>query len=154
MSVTITRVESDADFERFLDVLLEYERSLEPDLRHGTEPTLASIRAAYADPNAALLARIDGDAAASVVLTRHDASTAVLQRLYVKPSFRNRGLARTMVQAVVDFAREHGYRRVVLDTDPSRLAGAYKLYVSFGFTPCEPYDAVDYRNAAFLEFVL
>ena len=154
MSTRITHVATNAAFETLLAVLIEYERSLDSDLRHGTEPTLASIRESYQDPNAAFLAFVDDQPAGSVVATHLDTSTTVLKRLYVKPQFRGHGLARGLLQAVIDFARARGYRRVVLDTAAERLAAAYNLYVSYGFTPCDAYESVDYRHPTFLEFVL
>lgn len=154
MSIHIHRVESASEFAQLQRVLLEYEHSLESDLRHGPEPTVASVQAAYGDPNAAFLATVDGEPAASVVVTRHDAWSAVLQRLYVKPSHRGRGLARALVGAVVEFARERGYRRVVLDTAPDRLPETYRLYVALGFETCEPYGVVSYEDAVFMELRL
>jgi carbonic anhydrase len=154
MSVTIERVQSSQQFRDLLDVLVEYERSLDLDLRHGAEPTLAVIEEKYGEPNAAFVAYVDGQPAGSVVAVRLDPSTAVMHHLYARPAFRKHGLGRSLVETVVAFARERGYKRVVLDTDRDRLEAAYRLYVALGFTQCEPYAPVDYRHPTYLEFTI
>jgi GNAT superfamily N-acetyltransferase len=154
MSHAIARVTSAAEFQLLFEVLLEYERSLAEDLRHGAEPTLTSVREKYQEPNAAFLAPLDGDVAGCVAAIPLDSSTVVLHHLYVKPAYRKHGLARALVEAVIHFARDRGFARVVLDTDRERLPAAYNLYVSLGFTSCDAYATVDYRHPTFLELVL
>jgi ribosomal protein S18 acetylase RimI-like enzyme len=93
----------------------------------------------YTAPDGALLVARVGDApAGSVGLARLDASTTELRRLWVRPRFRRRGVARALTVASVDRAAELGYARVVLDVVPSRT-GAIDLYRSLGFTEIEPY---------------
>lgn len=151
MSVTIARVASDDEYEAFAGALVEYERSLDAELRHGIELTVDGVRAAFGPPNAAFLAREDSDVAGCVAAVLLDAATIVLQRLYAKPAFRNRGVGRALVEAVCSYARNAGFERVVLDTDAARLQAAVRLYESLGFTPCEPYASVDYRHPTFME---
>jgi drug/metabolite transporter (DMT)-like permease/GNAT superfamily N-acetyltransferase len=86
----------------------------------------------------ALLARVDGAPAAGVVFRPYGDGDAEMRRLYVRPSFRRRGLARALVRAVVDEAAALGYRRVVLLTS-DEFEGAGALYDSEGFVPIEPY---------------
>ena len=136
------------------ELLLEYERSLPPDLRHGAVSDGESLTKAYGESNAAFLALVDGATAGCIVLTGFDASTAVMKRLYVKPAYRQFGIARALVATLIAFAREHQYRRVVLDTDRERLNAAYRLYESLGFNDCKPYAAVDYANPTYMELRL
>jgi ribosomal protein S18 acetylase RimI-like enzyme len=150
----VARVETVDAFESLLGLLLAYERSLPPDLRHGSEPDLAEVQRAYRDPNAAFLARLDGDAVGCVAVTHWDAATAVMKRLYVDPERRRIGAARGLVTAALDYCRERNYGRIVLDTDSERLPAAYELYRSLGFKLCEPYGPVEYRHPTFMEMVL
>ncbi|XP_074078100.1 N-acetyltransferase 8-like [Macrotis lagotis] len=55
-----------------------------------------------------------------------------LLRLSVKREHRGQGLARTLVQTVLQFARDHGYDGVILETSDSNHA-AQRLYESLGF---------------------
>lgn len=151
MSVTIARVASSEQYEEFAAALVEYERSLDADLRHGIELTAGGARAAFGPPNAAFLAFVESAVAGCVAAVRLDEKTVVLQRLYAKPTFRNQGVGRALVEAVVSYARTNGFERVVLDTDATRLQAAVRLYESLGFTPCEPYASVDYRHPTFME---
>jgi GNAT superfamily N-acetyltransferase len=128
-------------FRQFHTVLLEYETTLAPDLQHDL-PAQEALPAVYAEPNAAFLGLVDGEPAGSVGAVSLDDATDVLQRLYVRTAFRNGGLARALVGAVIERARDRGCRRVVLDTDRERMGAAYRLYQSFGFTECAPYGAV------------
>ncbi len=154
MGTVIVRAQTTAQFERLHELLLEYERSLPPDLRHGAVSDPAVLPKAYGESNAAFLALLDGAAAGCIALTALEAPTAVMKRLYVKPAYRHFGIARALVAALIAFARERGYRRVVLDTDRERLNAAYRLYESLGFSDCEPYAAVDYANPTYMELRL
>lgn len=80
------------------------------------------------------IAELDGRPVGSVMCVRDEApDTARLRLLLVEPEARGHGLGERMVDAVVDFARDAGYREVVLWTN-DLLAAARKLYVRAGFT--------------------
>ncbi len=137
--------------QQFVELLVEYECSLPIDLRHGSQPDPASVREAYDRPHGGFLAYIGDVGAGCVATIRLDESTAIIQRLYVKPAYRQRGIARALVVAALDFCRERGYQRVVLDTEKERLSAAYSLYASLGFKDCAPYGPVTYQNPTFME---
>jgi carbonic anhydrase len=149
--MTITqRVHSSAQFQQFRELQVAYEDSLPADLRHGL-PDLAGLEILYAEPNAAFLGLVDDKAAGCVAVTTLDASTDILKRLYVDPTFRGSGVARALMNAALHFSREHERLRVVLDTDRERLNGAYRLYLSLGFQECAPYGPVDYACPTYME---
>jgi putative acetyltransferase len=154
MAVTISRVCGEDAFVTLQGLLVEYERSLPPDLRHGTEPDLQSVRRSYAEPNAAFLALVEREHAGCVALVQRDRATGAVQRLYARPAYRGRGAGRALVQAVIEAARERGYDRLVLDTHAQRLQAAYQLYRSLGFADCGPYTSVDYACPTYMELVL
>jgi GNAT superfamily N-acetyltransferase len=60
------------------------------------------------------------------------ADTARLRVLFVEPAARGLGIGRQLVQNCLDFARETGYRRIVLFTQ-SALTSAIRLYADAGF---------------------
>ena len=64
--------------------------------------------------------------------------TCEIKRVFVSPTARGRGVARTLCRAAIDWAREAGYRRMVLDTMRS-LPEAIALYQGMGFRTTDPY---------------
>jgi putative acetyltransferase len=63
-----------------------------------------------------------------------------LKRLWVRPAFRGLALGRRLTQDVLDRARAAHRNAVYLDTAPQSMAGAHRLYLEMGFTPCAPYN--------------
>lgn len=56
-----------------------------------------------------------------------------LQELYVVPPLRGRGIGRTLLEATIELAREHGADGIDLNTGETDTA-ARALYESMGFT--------------------
>lgn len=80
------------------------------------------------------VAELDGRPVGSVMCVRDEVpGVARLRLLLVEPEARGHGLGERMVEAVVGFARDAGYREVVLWTN-DLLTAARKLYVRAGFT--------------------
>ncbi|TXL89083.1 helix-turn-helix domain-containing GNAT family N-acetyltransferase [Streptomyces sp. IB2014 016-6] len=81
------------------------------------------------------IAELDGRPVGSVMCVRDEEApgAARLRLLLVEPEARGHGLGERMVGAVVGFARDAGYREVVLWTN-DLLTAARKLYVRAGFT--------------------
>ena len=152
-ALIIRRACDDADYRRFHALQLAYESELPADLRHPLAEA-EHLPQVYAEPNAAFLALV-GDAAAGCVASRRlDASTNVLQRLYVAPAYRSLGIARGLVDTVIATSRTAGYRRIVLDTDREQLRPAYALYCALGFSECDAYAPVDYAAPTYMELRL
>lgn len=76
----------------------------------------------------------DGEVAGSVFVapSTEDKSTAQLRMLYVEPWARGSGNGSRLVDMAVEFARENGYRRILLWTQDC-LSAARKTYQSAGF---------------------
>lgn len=154
MPIEIRRAGLAPDFAQLHDLFVAYEAYLPLDLRHGAVPSVASLRETFARTNAAFLARNETAAIGCVAVTALDRNTARMRHLFVMPEHRGLGAARSLVAASIAFVRGDGYRRYVLDTHKERLNAAYALYRSFGFTESEPYGAVDYESATFMELLL
>jgi len=147
-------VRSPAEREALLELLREYEESLPRDLRHEQDLSQAVVATMVAPPATAMIAWFDGAPAGCVIVRALDAKSAIMQRLYVQDRARGQGLGRALVLDAIRHAANANFERIVLDMDAERLAPAYRLYCSLGFTRCEPYGAVSYENPAFMELPL
>lgn len=78
------------------------------------------------------IAEMDGDPVGSAFVVKQSKSTAKLRLLLVEPRARGRGLGKRLVQECIAFAREKGYRRLVLWTQ-STLRPARAIYKACGF---------------------
>jgi GNAT superfamily N-acetyltransferase len=128
---------------------LALRETLDVDLgaRYGgrTEPaelTAARTEALRVHPEqvvATWLALDDGGAAAGHVVLRRLAGEWELKRLIVDPAARGRGIARALVDAARDQAREAGAARLILQTGAAQPESV-ALYRSMGFTSIPVYE--------------
>ena len=75
---------------------------------------------------------LDGSPVCCGGIKRLDGTTCEIKKMYVIPSMRGRGVARTLLRALEQQARDLGYRVGRLDTGP-RQGNARGLYESEGY---------------------
>jgi DNA-binding MarR family transcriptional regulator/GNAT superfamily N-acetyltransferase len=78
------------------------------------------------------IAEKDGEIVGSVFLVKYSKTTAKLRLLLVEPAARGLGIGARLVNECVRFARQCGYRKIVLWTQ-SDLYSARKIYKAEGF---------------------
>ena len=129
----------------------EYAAGLGVDLCfQNFEAELAGLPGDYAAPAGLLtLARVDGALAGCVAAHRWDADGCEMKRLYVRDAFRGTGCGGALVRHVLDWARNGGFQRIVLDTLPS-MASAQRMYERLGFRETEPYRPNPVPGARYL----
>ncbi|MBK4217861.1 GNAT family N-acetyltransferase [Paracoccus caeni] len=119
------------DYTDWLNVPLDFQ-----DL----ETELATLPGKYAAPEGVVLLALstDGSALGCVALRPLDGVTCEMKRMYLRDEARGLGLGRALADAILQSAREAGYRRMVLDT-LARLTEAVRLYERFGFQQVPAY---------------
>jgi putative acetyltransferase len=88
--------------------------------------------------------RADGRVLGVAALKRLDDTHAEIKSMHTAEEARGQGVARALLDHVLEVARERGYKRLSLETATMPpFAPARALYASAGFEPCEPF--ADYR---------
>lgn len=115
---------------------------------------VANLPGAYTVPDGRLgLAMVDGAAAGCIALRRFDEIRGEAKRLYVQPTFRNRGIGGALMGWIIAEARAAGYRELVGDTMPE-MATALEIYDRMGFERTEPYSSCPTPGAIYLRLSL
>ena len=152
----LVEAESVAEIAVARELFVEYAATLGVDLGfQGFDEELAELPGDYVPPGGCLLLAFDerDEPAGCVALRQHDADACEMKRLYVRPSFRGRGVGRELVAEVIARAGRLGYHRMLLDTLPS-MRDAAALYRSLGFREIEPYRFNPIEGTLFFELSL
>ena len=123
-----------------LSLFREYVTSLAEDISfQNVDDELAALPGKYARPGGVVLIAWDGaEAAGAVAYRMFEPGVCEMKRLYIRPAFRGRGLGRELAEELIEDARAHGYRTMLLDTLAS-MASARALYRDLGFSAVAPY---------------
>ena len=94
---------------------------------------LRNLLTIFAPPKAeCLLARLNGEAVGIVMTKPKAGDMCEMNRMFVRPSARGHGVGRALVGALLDAARDLGYKRMML-AGGDRHTEALALYRSLGF---------------------
>ena len=103
-----------------------------------------------------LVARLDGDLAGGVGLRPiGDPSVQLgeVKRLWVRPDLRQQGVAKALMDALVERARELHYRQLFLETGRAQPE-AQALYPRIGWQPVDSFPLGTYTHPAASRFTL
>lgn len=105
-----------------------------------------------------LLGEWEGKIVGCACLRKIGEDVGEIKRMYVQPEYRRRGIGRSLLEAIINEARQSGYSKIRLDSAPFARR-AQVLYHSLGFRNIEPYAESEapeqYRSYwAFMEMAL
>lgn len=152
----IVEAASPAEITEARKLFREYSAWLRIDLCfQNFEKELAELPGAYAPPRGRLLFAVEGERVMGCIALRPlDEDVCEMKRLFVRPEFQGRGLGRILTEKIIEDARSIGYRRMRLDTIPSRMGRAVSLYRSFGFQEIAPYYQNPTEGTLYMELKL
>ena len=125
------------------------------DMRSNSPPGLAYALdwAALQDPNVSFWTmREQGQLLGCGALQRLDPVSAEIKSMRTHPDHLRRGVAKMLLDHLIDEARASGYHQVCLETGSTTpFTPALTLYQNRGFTRCEPFS--DYTDNGFNLFM-
>jgi putative acetyltransferase len=138
------------------ELFLEYAQSLGVNLCfQNFEEELAGLPGHYAPPEGRLLlAECDGQLAGCAALHPWEPGVCEMKRLYLRPSFRGKGLGRVIAEKIIAEARNIGYHRMRLDTIAPIMKDAVEMYRKLGFREIAPYRPNPIAGAMYMELQL
>jgi ribosomal protein S18 acetylase RimI-like enzyme len=124
---TTLLISGDPEFQQYLQI-------------QNYDAEIAHLEQKYGPPAGRLyLAMADGAVAGCIALRKLDECRCEMKRLYIRPAFRGKGIARRLVEMLLADARQDGYEAMVLDTFPF-LRQAVNLYRDLGFYEIPSYN--------------
>lgn len=133
---TATRADSEPARELISQVLAEYGLQLSSD---GSDSDLDDLIASYADAGGCFDVLVDHEnrIVGTVGLLPLHEGQVELRKMYLHPTARGQGHGRKLLKHALNWARQHGYRQVCLET-ASALTEAIALYRTYGFEQYTP----------------
>ncbi|MBK8305315.1 MAG: GNAT family N-acetyltransferase [Pyrinomonadaceae bacterium] len=154
--LTITQAETDEQIAEAKTLFREYETWLGMSLCfQDFENEVATLPGKYAMPDGRLyLAYSDDDLAGCIAMRKLEDGICEMKRLFVRDGFRGHKVGVSLIEKLIDDAREIGYSKMRLDTYPPKMGKAVKLYESHGFQAIPPYYDNPHSDVLFMELAL
>jgi drug/metabolite transporter (DMT)-like permease/GNAT superfamily N-acetyltransferase len=148
-TVVATTPAQRAQVRELIDELLDWFVAEQGFERERYDAELAAFDDLYGgERGRTFLATVDGVPAGCVVFRELGPGVAEMRRMYVRPAYRRRGIARKLIALAESEARDLGYHRVQFVTSP-RFEGAVDLYIAEGFEPMPLYRSAPDPIVAF-----
>jgi len=143
------------DIEAIQSLWREYWTSvrLAPDFQ-GFSEEVQNLPGMYAAPRGRLLlARLHDQPAGTAAFRPLNTSACEAKRLYVRPTYRGKGIGNALLARLVHEARHAGYKEMFGDT-LTNMKAAIDMYTQLGFSEVAPYSPNPTPGAIYLRFAL
>jgi len=146
---------SEESYKVIKEIFIEYANYLMIDLDfQNFDDELNTLPGHYAPPEGCiLLAYYKRKIAGCVAVRPFKDNICEMKRLYVCPKYRRKKIGKKLSKAIIQKAKNIGYKYMRLDTLPFMKA-ALKLYYSLGFKEITPYRYNPIDGAQFFELKL
>lgn len=102
----------------------------------------AALPSVFAPPEGMLLLACDsGKAVGCIAFHKLADGICEMKRMYVRPEFRQKGVGRSLAEALLHAAQAANYRVMRLETT-TFMERAIVMYSSLGFARCDPYYTI------------
>ena len=121
-----------------------FDGTLEDSIRHfeavGRFKDMDEVQSHYFGNNGMFLVALNGEQIiGSGALRKLDDETAELKRMWLLEAYHGQGIGYRLLSQLVDFAIQHGYARIRLQTSPEQIR-ALNFYRKFGFHEIPGYN--------------
>lgn len=118
---------------------VEFVESDKKEEQHEEESTEQPMDDSYSNAPRYCFIVLDGETVAGGILCNakliERADTGRVGSLFVRPAYRRRGIAQTLMLTAFDAFWKNGFRRVITDTDLNSFTDSTKLYTGLGMKP-------------------
>lgn len=152
---TITIASSPADFAAGAALISEYRKEFYEILcLQNIDQELEELPQRYSASNSRFFLLYEQEnVVACAILKRFSGDAVELKRMFLKSEVRGKGYGKLLLEHCIQNAKELGYRRILLDTEPV-MASAIRLYEKFGFQRRDAYYNSPLPNVLFYELQL
>lgn len=142
------------DYRQWLADHQDAAAEAEPRVRSGlalVDRLIAELPGAYGPPHGEVLLWFEDDSVVACGALRElEPTVGEIRRIYVRADYRGKAFGHPFVRALIDLARELGYKRLRADTLPTMYA-AIEFYQELGFRPVPAFWPHPVANALFFE---
>jgi len=150
-------IDDDNGFIKARNLFIEYSNSLDFDLHfQNFEKELKEIDIQYNKPYGGIILvtdRITGEEIGCVGIRKFEDRVAELKRMFVKDTYRNKGLGKVLLDKAIELSRSLGYEKIRLDTLDT-MKPAIALYEKFGFKQTGAYRYNPFDNVRYYELLI
>jgi ribosomal protein S18 acetylase RimI-like enzyme len=153
--VTIKQALTEKQIKHTKELFIEYNNYLGIDLSfQNFNEELESLPGNYTPPKGCiLLAYYENNLVGCVALRKLQNHLCEMKRLFIRPKYRRKNIGKSLSTAIINKAKEIGYKFMRLDTLPF-MKEAINLYLKLGFKEIAPYRYNPFENAKFFELKL
>ncbi|MCB9134114.1 MAG: GNAT family N-acetyltransferase [Anaerolineales bacterium] len=126
------------EYLEWLNGQLQRDYGIEFDIEAMVHSDLSDSHKFHPPDGRFYLVQYDGTAAGVGCLKKLSEGVAEVQRMYVLPAFRGKGIGQAIVERLIEDAQAIGYRQLKLES-LQFLKAAHALYHSVGFHEIHPY---------------